>query len=235
MTPGPDNVGRYDADAHVRSELGAYVLGALEPAERRQVDRHLEDCASCRDELGRLSVLPPLLDRLSPEEAATDYGEVERRLTRVLAASSAEEHRRLQRQIGRWRAAAALAAAVAVGVALFGWQPWRQAPDRIVVQVQPASQQAQPVQGTVAAYAWEWGTTVEIRVDDLPPARHYEIWAVGEDGRRERAGTWGPTAHGGATVRGASAIQRHQLARIEVTDPSGTTLFAASFDHDTDP
>lgn len=212
---------------HVRTELGAYVLGALEPADRRVVEQHLEDCASCRDELSRLSVLPTLLDRLSPEEAQANHGEVAERLSRRVLQSAAQERRRLRRSVSRWRVAAGAAAAAAIVGGFVAWQPFEEPPDRLVVQVAAAELTA--VRGTVAAYAWEWGTTVEVRVDGLPDATRYELWAVGADGSRERAGTWGPTASASALVRGACSIQRDALDRVEVTDPDGTPLFAARF------
>ncbi len=34
--------------AHTRELLEQYVLGALEPEERSEVERHLESCAECR-------------------------------------------------------------------------------------------------------------------------------------------------------------------------------------------
>ena len=56
-------------EGHVRHELGAYLLGALEPGERRAVEVHVDTCPGCRDELAQLSGLPSLLDRISVEEA----------------------------------------------------------------------------------------------------------------------------------------------------------------------
>jgi hypothetical protein len=53
--------------------LGAYLLGALDPAERSAFEEHLETCPSCRAELLRLAPLPGLLQRLTPE----DYAEIE--------------------------------------------------------------------------------------------------------------------------------------------------------------
>ena len=216
-------------DPHVKTELGAYVLGGLEPAERRAVDAHVEHCTSCRDELGRLSALPPLLDRLSVEEATADYGTIREDLAETVLRSDAVERRRLRRQVRIWRGVSAAAAVLALVAGALLWEPWSQPPDRVTVQVVPVTETAEGVDGTIAAYAWEWGTTVELRVSDLPAATSYEIWAVSADGRRERAGTWGPTAHRGALVRGASAIQRHELARVEVTDGGGARLFAADF------
>jgi anti-sigma factor RsiW len=45
-------------------EIGVYVLGALAPAERDAFERHLGECASCREEVAELAVLPGLLGRL---------------------------------------------------------------------------------------------------------------------------------------------------------------------------
>ncbi|MBW3664101.1 MAG: zf-HC2 domain-containing protein [Actinobacteria bacterium] len=219
-----------EQEPHVRTELGAYVLGALEPAERRAVERHLDSCASCRDEVSKLSILPSLLDRLDPEEASADFDEVRRGLSLLLQRSTSAERRRLRRQVTIWRVATVAASVVALLVGVVAWQPWREPPDRIVVEIVPMADRASTVGGTVAAYAWEWGTTVEIRVEELPPAPGYAVWAISEDGHRERAGTWGPTSDGAAWVRGASAIQRAQLARVEITDTEGSPLFGAVFD-----
>lgn len=218
-------------EPHVRHELGAYVLGALDPAERRDVEAHVADCTACRDELAHLSGLPPLLDRISPDEATADLPAVGRRVAAAADRVAAGEHVRTRRQLRRWRAvavAASLVAALAVAVA---WEPWTttpEPPDRLVVQVVPVAD-GSDVAGTVAAYAWEWGTTLELEVSDLPPETAYLVWAVSEDGRRERAGTWGPTRDRGATVRAATAVLRPDLATVEVTDPDGRVLFAAEF------
>jgi hypothetical protein len=53
--------------------LGAYLLGALDPAERSEFEAHLATCPACKAELLRLAPLPGLLQRLTPE----DYAELE--------------------------------------------------------------------------------------------------------------------------------------------------------------
>jgi len=55
--------------AETRLSLGVYVLGAIDPAERAQVDAHLASCRDCRDELAGLAGLPALLSRVGAEEA----------------------------------------------------------------------------------------------------------------------------------------------------------------------
>ena len=52
-----------------RELLGVYVVGAIEPAERADVDAHLAQCYECREELAGLALLPALLHRVPLEEA----------------------------------------------------------------------------------------------------------------------------------------------------------------------
>lgn len=47
-----------------RTWVGSYLLGALLPAERRDVEKHLVGCRECRSELIVLAVLPGLLRRV---------------------------------------------------------------------------------------------------------------------------------------------------------------------------
>lgn len=51
---------------------GAYVLGALSPADRRLFEEHLPTCPACRRSVGQLAGLPGLLARVSPETLAED-------------------------------------------------------------------------------------------------------------------------------------------------------------------
>ena len=43
------------------TDLGAYVLGALDPVESRRMEQHVLDCPACAAELEELAALPPLL------------------------------------------------------------------------------------------------------------------------------------------------------------------------------
>jgi hypothetical protein len=53
--------------------LGAYLLGALDPADRSEFEEHLNTFPTCQAELLRLAPLPGLLQRLTPE----DYDAIE--------------------------------------------------------------------------------------------------------------------------------------------------------------
>ena len=99
---------------------GAYVLGALEPAERRAYEQHLAECAACSRSVQDLAGLPGILGRLDPEEAVAprdlpddaalqDGAHVPDRAAGIA--------RRIRRSRRRARIAAAL---VVVGVLLVG-------------------------------------------------------------------------------------------------------------------
>jgi predicted anti-sigma-YlaC factor YlaD len=53
----------------IRLDLGVYLLGAIDTADRSAVDAHLAFCAVCRDELVQLAGLPGLLSRVTADDA----------------------------------------------------------------------------------------------------------------------------------------------------------------------
>jgi anti-sigma-K factor RskA len=207
-----------------REALAAYVVGSLDPAERRAVEQHIRGCRDCADELARLTPLPGLLGRVSEQEARSDLLVPARDLLDGVIRRLAEHERTLRRQVRRWRTVAMAACIAAAVVAVVAVEPWSSEPDRLVVEAEPVATVATATTGEVAAIAWEWGTTVELEAADLPRRDGYVLWAVAEDGRRERAGSWGQTASGSAKVRGASSIARSDLARVEVTDRDGQVI-----------
>jgi len=212
-----------------REALAAYVLGALDPAERRALEQHLSDCRECTAELTRLTPLPGLLGRVTEQEARADLLVPSRDLLDGVIWRLADTERGLRLQVRRWRLAAIAACIVALVVAVVAVAPWDTEPDRVIVAAEPVATGTAAATGEVAAIAWEWGTTVELAAADLPRRDGYVLWAVAEDGRRERAGTWGVTASGSARVRGASSIDRADLDRVEVTDREGNLIMAFDF------
>lgn len=213
----------------MREELGAYVLGVLDQDGRRAVEAHLGGCSECRDEVASLAAVRPLLDRLTPDEVGGDLFVPAPRLARPDLDVAVASTGRLRRRLRTWRVVA-LASAVALVVVLApDVDRTVELPAPVVTSVDPVAADAADVAGTVAAHAWEWGTTLELDLRALPVRETYELWAIGEDGRRQRAGTWGPTQDGGARVRGATAILRDDLAGVEITDVSGAVLFGAVF------
>jgi len=95
----------------IRHLLGVYVVGAIDPADRAVVDRHLDRCADCREELAGLAALPALLGRvpLADAERLTLAGDsqAEDALPSAELLPSLLRRAAARRKISRWRAIAA--------------------------------------------------------------------------------------------------------------------------------
>jgi anti-sigma factor RsiW len=114
--------------AQIRPELGVYVLGAIAPADRAVVNRHLASCPRCREEVAGLAGLPALLRKVPvadamqlPGERPPDHSGPPEALVDGLVGRAGAVRRRRRR--GLAAAAAVLAAVAAVGWALQVSQP----------------------------------------------------------------------------------------------------------------
>jgi len=105
----------------IRQALGVYVLGAIDPAERAQVDEHLATCLECREELASLAGLPAMLRKVpvaeaerlaAPEQDPELAGVPSAELLTSLMARTASV-----RRVHRWRT---LASAAAVAIVALG-------------------------------------------------------------------------------------------------------------------
>jgi len=109
----------------IRTELGGYVLGALEPDEADAVREHLERCSACAREHAALADLPALLTLAEPIETAPPLAPaVEERVLDAVARGRQRPEPRRTRLLRRPRllipALAAVAAIIVAAVFAFG-------------------------------------------------------------------------------------------------------------------
>jgi anti-sigma-K factor RskA len=193
----------------------AYVLGALAPGERRQLEAHLDGCSRCRDEVLAFSPLPALLGRVTLEEL--EGAAIPDRSAAVVAAARSDL-RRLRTSRRRWRlaaAAAALLAAVAVGSALVSSGGDGQGGARRGVELALSSQAG--IDGAIVADERPWGTYVHVALTDLPTRAWYELWLVDQSGQWHPAGSWGPTSQGRANLGSSTSLRLAEIDRLVVT------------------
>jgi hypothetical protein len=208
---------------HVRTAVGAYALGALDPDEAATVRRHLEVCPECAAVHDDLAPLPGLLSLAGgAEKAVTEplSPAFEERLLDAYARdhANAPRHRlrwRMPRR--RWLAVGAVAVA-AVAAAFVGVQ--------VAGDDQPATdydltfQNVGAPQGTVAKAAVEStdeGTRVKLAIRGLPPDEDavYEVlcdapmWTA-------TAGTFRTDAQGHAYVIVTTALRRDEYDQIRI-------------------
>ncbi len=208
-----------DCHAHQRQALGAYVLGALDPTERAEVEAHLARCAACREELAELAGLPGLLGRLSAEEAsatapAPSAALLDRLLVRMRAARRRQRRRR--RVLALTATAVVLVAGAGIGLATHPGTP----PAAALVGRNPAS-------GATAAIGLRsrpWGTAMTVQLRGVPRGEHCTLLAVARDGHREIAATWTVAYAEHEPIPAATAIARRDLGALTILGTHGHPL-----------
>jgi hypothetical protein len=233
-----------------RISLGVYVLGAIDPAERTQVDAHLATCQECRDELAGLAGLPALLGRISKEEAIAlaDTGDSpfslaevgppeppRELLATVLDLTAARRRRRRWRDASIGVAAAAIVAAGVFGGLQLGSSPAQPAatagaqPNLYVGQPNGAMEtvtgQSGGMTATVAYTSMGWGTEFDTKVKGIPIGTHCQLWVIDSTGQRHLASDWmTDNLEGTVWYPGSVGMSAKDVAKFEVTVGQGQAI-----------
>ncbi len=210
---------------------GAYVLGSLSPADRREFEHHLAGCLDCSRGVRDLAGLPGLLGRLDAEVFDERQPEPvpDSLLPRLVDAMHRGQRRRTWLTAGL---AAAAAVVVTIGGVLVldrstGGTP-SASPTSVVTS---AAQQMTPVgsdamSATVSLTSVAWGTRLDMTCS-YPPFRgdyeggSYALVVHTLRGGTEQVATWnglpGKTMH----LTAATASQKAQITSVEVTRIDG--------------
>jgi anti-sigma factor RsiW len=201
------------------TDLGAYVLGAMEPGERRRVEEHLQGCPGCATELAGLAPLPALLDRVDPADldpvAVTPSAEL---FARMSAAATPPSRLRTRTWV---LVAAAVLAVVGGGAAVAAWVT---APAERTVTASAGA-----VQATVTASTVDDGTALEVTVAGMHPHETCTLVAVDRAGARHPAGEWPASSAGDGTWRGWADVDRADLTAVVLLGDGGRELVRAPF------
>ncbi|MEU8345958.1 Putative zinc-finger [Actinomadura meyerae] len=232
----------------VRTSLGVYVLGALDPGERSQVEGHLERCPACRDELAGLAGLPALLGRVEAEQFEQVAGPPPELLDGLLARAAERRRGRLgplgrlvgERGPARWAPLAAAACLLLVVGGLFGGfvlpmgrggGDTAQPPPSATASPAPAAERISAanakgdVKGYVVLRRKAWGTEVELHLAGVPKGSHCRLQVIARDGRRDALGSWYvPYDEGYGEYRGSTMFPRGQLFSFEVVGLDGRPI-----------
>ena len=208
----------------VRENLGAYILGGLEPEEVADVRRHLETCAACRSELRELEAVKHALDA-TPRPAEPPprlEGEILSRVRAEVPPPERREHRRGKvGRIGLFAVSLTVLAALALFAVL--WiQRETQAPVA-TVKLRPAGAYASGLRsngywGVAEFYSRGSGNELmELKLNNLRTpglAGPYKAWVFSGD-KRLNAGTFRANSSGKTevwlTVPSVSRVRRTVL------------------------
>lgn len=219
---------------------GAYVLGALAPAERIDYERHLAACPDCQRSVAEIAVLPGLLGRLDAETARAVAAEQppppRDRVAAAARAVAAERSRRRRRS--RWQtAAAALAVAgvalvVGLGLGLSGGGlpnpgSGTAPPPPHMTAMKPVGQPG-PVTAEIALTPGDGGTKVTMRCrykeTGHSMAYVFRMIAYGYDGDQEQVASWRAGSGDDLTISGVTRFGPGELARAVIIKFDGTPV-----------
>ena len=200
------------ACAEWHGDIGAYVVGALSPAEAGRMLRHLRGCAGCRADYQDLVPVRDWLDRLGPGDGMPARPPLD-------GLSPGPVHP-LRHSVSRRRwavAGAAIAAAVIAVIAVLSAHP-----------AAPGFQAFNPatgVRGQASLNATPTGTQIDLTVSGLPAGHRCILVTVSPAGTAI-AGTWTAQYSGAAQITGTSAIPRGQLTALHIEAPSHRLLLS---------
>lgn len=213
---------------------GAYVLGALSPAERTAYERHLATCSFCREAVRDISTLPDLLSRLDAKEFAKLVDP---------SLSKGEEHHPIRRLVTRRKSAKAftvrlvstaaavlLVALVGVGVILLTRQPSAPAatPPGPAVAMMPVAG-VSPLTASLRMTGKAGGTVIDLTCSYSRSATKpftFRLFAYGPDNEKEQLGSWQAQPGSDFPMEAVTHFTAGSLARLELVQYDGKALLA---------
>jgi hypothetical protein len=215
-----------------RVDVGVYVLGALDPAEREALEAHLPGCPTCQAELTAVAGLPGLLSRadapvVHPEPPAEVLTGTLRRIRR-------------RRRVARLAAAAAVVLALGVGAVVALWSGAGPAagPDTVVAAqarevVLPAVAGSES-SGLAGLTARPWGTQVALTCiyEGAPhpppppdaPRTTYVLVVRAADGQVEQIASWSPPPGQDVHVAASTDLPTDRVSGLEVRTAAGAVV-----------
>jgi hypothetical protein len=221
----------------IRHALGVYLLGAISPADRSTVERHLARCAGCRAELAGLAALPgrlgsvPAADMTRMAEDERDRAAQDERAPDVPLKTLLDRTARIRRQL-RWRRLAVAAAAVVIaGGAVAGSRVLYAPATRPAASALPwaatvtGSDPQTGMSATVRYLPRPWGLALQVQVNGISPGTRCELQVVNARGQDVPAGGWMVAAgHARAWYPASSPLPAADVRGFLITTAQGRDL-----------
>ncbi len=216
---------------------GAYVLGALSPAERAAYERHLATCSFCREAVADISALPDLLSRLDAKEFAklldpTLTADHPGASLRDMAAPAAGRGKR-RKTLGV-RMLSSVAVAILVGLVGIGVLAWTRdtspgsspsGPAVAMTRVDSSSR----VTATLRLTSTAGGTKADLTCTysaEATEASTFRLVAYGHNDEEEQIGSWDAAPGAVFPMQGFTHFGRGAIKRIALVRFDGRVLLA---------
>ncbi|MDJ0346396.1 zf-HC2 domain-containing protein [Streptomyces sp. H10-C2] len=243
-------------DPHL--DVGAYVIGALEPDDMSRFELHLAGCEECGRQLDELSGLVPLLDELRQSggvaEPPREWAAAPARtaggpfaqpsvlpsvpppaqpLARPLAQPATHRTARRPGRPRRLLLALAACGVLALGgsaVAVLVTQP-DAAPPPVAGAQFSANDRSTGASATVGVTGKGWGTQVDLKLSGVNGPLTCSLVAIGRDGSRQTVATWSVPAAGYGTAAQPAPLSVQGAAGLSPSDISGFDVVTSTGKH----
>jgi hypothetical protein len=225
------------------TQLGAYALGALDPAEAADFERrHLQTCAQCRFDLNELVALRDSLDEVPPEaflDGPPEGGDL--LLQKTLRRVRDEETRVAPARSGGRRGLALVAAAVLVVAALGGGvlvgrqtaEPPPQAapgPETPGTKTVEGRDPTTGVQLTASVIPFQGWVKTDVSVKGVKAGEKCLLQVVTKEGQAVTAGSWQVSEkweNQGFQLDGSALVAPDDVKSVDIVTVDGRKLVSA--------
>lgn len=215
---------------HDHTQLGAYVLGALEPDEVRAVDEHLAGCAEARKELAELEEMKEFLGEVPPEaflDGPPADGDLllQRTLREVRAAAPAAPPKRRRPWLLVAAAVVVVAGALGGGIVI-----GRQSVDEVASTTPAGSKEVTATDATTKVTmattvepraGWSW---ISVELTNLKAGAECEMLVTDKAGKTYIAGSWvvsEKAAREGSRFGGGVLVPVDQVKSVQIKTVQG--------------
>ncbi|MFI9329756.1 anti-sigma factor family protein [Kitasatospora sp. NPDC052868] len=220
-------------------DVGAYVLGLLEPAERAAFESHLDGCPQCAREVAELGFVEPLLAEYSASAEAAGIDPADRPrpsprlLDRLVGEVAAGRRRgRVRRLVLVAAAAVLVVAGPAVTAAVVTGDS---GPAAVAVAQFSATDPTTGASAVIGVDGRAWGSQISLELSHVQGPLTCDLVAVSRTGDRQTVTTWAVPAAGYGTsakpgslrTGGGAALQPGDIDHFEVRTLDGATLLVS--------
>ncbi|MEZ4522798.1 MAG: anti-sigma factor [Thermomicrobiales bacterium] len=231
----------------IQTDLAAYALGSLDPAERAELEDHLRNCLECRTLLEDYEEVVGFYPLAAPVTQPPD-GALGRLLDR--ARDESVEAPLPARVVDHrvhylWAGFAALAALLLI---MLGWNIWLQfsaggdalvdSDNIAIVLPMTSSENTEGASGHLVMDAeWDDCALVASGLPALSEERDYQLWFVRADGTRESGAVFHPNDRGQITVEVEVPESWREFEQVGITEepaggspsPTGPSVLVGNF------
>jgi predicted anti-sigma-YlaC factor YlaD len=203
-----------------RYDDAAYVLGALDAADRAAFEAHLLTCAECRASVAEARAAHDLLSGLEAADLEEAAPVPDTLLPGMLRAARRERTRR------RWLTVSlgAVAAACAIALVVLLWPTG--STNRGTGPLAMAAVRPSPVAATAKLVSRGWGTQIDVvcHYQSSLDAYAYKLRVIDKQGRQHWAGGWKLAPGDETNFTGGTSVDVADISRVQITLDNGTPI-----------